>query len=254
MDYVEPKIARDMPGMRLALTAGAPGPWSESAKGIFHVKKIDYVPVLQVGGGQNEDLVAWTGTRNAPVAVYNDEPPKEAWMDILMLAERIAPEPRLVPDDAAERAMMFGLSHEICGEDGYAWNLRLIMFHDVVKAGGMNENFKTMADSYGYTEQTAQAAPEKTAKIVRLLATQLHEQKTRNSRYFVGSQLSALDIYWACFCAMIRPMPQEKCPMSDQLRYLYNNRDAAVDAAIDPVLIDHRDYIYETYLELPMDF
>ena len=75
MDYVKPAAAQEMDGLRLALTAHAPAPYSLSARAILDHHGVAYVPVLQVGGGGNEELVAWTGHRNAPVAVYNDEAP-----------------------------------------------------------------------------------------------------------------------------------------------------------------------------------
>ena len=31
----------------------------------------------------------------------------------------------LVPEDAEPRALLYGLAHEICGEDGLGWNRRL---------------------------------------------------------------------------------------------------------------------------------
>ncbi len=254
MDYVEPKVAKDMPGMRLALTMGVPGPWSESAKEIFRLKGIDFVPVAQVGGGQNEDLVAWTGIRNAPVAVYNNEPPRETWTDILALAERVQPEPRLIPDNAADRAMMYGLAHEICGENGFAWQRRLMMVHDAVKAGMMSDGFEVLANDYGYSETAGDAAPEKSAAVLRLLASQLHEQKARASKYFIGDSLTALDVYWACFCALVRPLPEDQCAMPDYLRTMYQNRDDTVNAAVDPILVAHRDMMYTEHLTLPLDF
>ena len=97
MEYRSVSEARDMPGLRLVLTAGVPGPWGEAAKSILHVKKIPYTAVAQLGGMENEDLVAWTGRANAPVAVYGSEAPRDGWAEILLLAERLAPEPRLVP-------------------------------------------------------------------------------------------------------------------------------------------------------------
>ncbi len=256
MDYVEPKVARNMPGMRLALTMGVPGPWSEAAKEIFRIKGIDFVPVGQVGGNQNKDLVEWTGIRNAPIAVYNDEPPREKWTDILALAERIQPEPRLIPDDPAERALMYGLAHEICGENGFAWQRRLMMVHDAVKAGMMNDSFDVLATDYGYSEAAGDAAPKKTAAILRLLATQLHEQKTKGSDFFIGTSLTALDVYWACFCALVRPLGDDKCvqPMPDYLRRMYEGHDDTVNSAVDPILVAHRDRIYAEYLTLPLDF
>ncbi len=93
MNYVEPAEACEMDGLRLALTAHAPVPYGMSARAILDYHGVRYVPVLQVGGGRNEDLVAWTGHRNAPVAVYNDEAPRVGWLEILYLAERLGSGP-----------------------------------------------------------------------------------------------------------------------------------------------------------------
>ena len=97
MEYKTVAEAKDLPGLRLALTAGGPAPWSQAAKSIFQVKHIPYIPVAQHGGQANEDLVAWTGHRNAPVAMYDKEPARTGWYEILMLAERLAPTPSLLP-------------------------------------------------------------------------------------------------------------------------------------------------------------
>ena len=61
MEYVSIDEAKAAGGLRLVLTGGVPGPWSEAAKGVFRVRQVDYVPVFQEGGGANEALVAWTG-------------------------------------------------------------------------------------------------------------------------------------------------------------------------------------------------
>ena len=46
----------------------------------------------QLGGGENEALRAWTGRDNAPIAVYEDEPGRDGWAEILDLAERLDPD------------------------------------------------------------------------------------------------------------------------------------------------------------------
>ena len=92
MEYVEPADARNLSGLRLVLTTGVPGPWGEAAKAIFAVKKLDYVPVRQTAAEDNADLVAWTGFRNAPQAIYEGEPARIGWEEILALAERLADE------------------------------------------------------------------------------------------------------------------------------------------------------------------
>src|SRR5688572_14096268 len=114
MEYVSVAEARGMKGLRLALSAGVPGPWTIAARALFDVRKVPYVPVRQVIMAPNEDLVAWTGRRNAPVAVYDDEPAVDGWLEILVLAERLGRGPSLFPDDPVERALSVGFSAEIC--------------------------------------------------------------------------------------------------------------------------------------------
>ena len=57
MDYREADEARELPGLKLVLTAGVPGPWGESAKKVLEYKGIDYVPVAQHASRPNEALV-----------------------------------------------------------------------------------------------------------------------------------------------------------------------------------------------------
>ena len=72
--------------------------------------------------------------------------------------------------------------------------------------------------------------------------------------YLVGEGLSAVDLYWATFCAIVRPLPPEVCPMPGFLRAGYAGTTPAVDAVLDPALLAHRDLVYERHLSLPMDF
>ena len=89
--YVEIDHAIGMSGLRVVLTPGIPGPWSESAKGILYVKKIPYVKVRQIVGEENEPLRRWTAQETAPAFVYNEERPRSLWNDQLYLVERLAP-------------------------------------------------------------------------------------------------------------------------------------------------------------------
>ena len=54
-------------------------------------------PVAQQPMVTNDALLAWTGHENAPIAVYENEKARAGWAEILFLAERLAPEPRLIP-------------------------------------------------------------------------------------------------------------------------------------------------------------
>ena len=259
MEYVDVAQAKNRSGMRLVLSVGVPGPWGESAKGIFHVKGIAYTPVAQIPAMQNPELEAWTGHRNAPIAIFEDEPARAGWAEILMLAERLAPAPALVPTDPGLRAQMFGLAREICGELGLGWCRRLMIVDNTLRQMAelppeQRAPVELLGSSYGYTTETAGQAATRTAEILKLLASQLRAQQAAGKRYLVGDQLSALDIYWAAFAALIDPLPADLCPMSDGIRSWYATTGAVVDAATDPALLAHRSFIYHTHLQLPLDF
>ena len=255
-DFVDAAQAAQMSGLRLAVTRFIPGPWSESAKGILHVKNIDHVRVSQHGGEANQALVSWLGINTAPIAVFNNEPPRTGWVEILMLAERLQPEPPLVPRDERQRAQMFGLANELCGEDGYGWNRRLMFFSNWHNALAPDnavalESYQRMSTKYGYGGNLDHARARIVA-ILGLLSEQLLAQRNSGSRYYVGHNLSAVDIYAACFMAMVQPLPIELCPTSPEMHAGYAERDPAILAAADPILLAHRDFIYATHLEMPL--
>ena len=255
-EYVDVATAARAKGMRLVVTQGVPGPWGESAKGILHVKRIPYLKVAQEAAGENAALKAWTGHANAPVAVYDDEAPRAGWAEILALAERVAPIPRLIPEPARERALMFGYAHALCGELGLGWNRRLTGLDRMLPRDGDplrgDGPIETLARRYGYTRENAIAASDRVAGTLAELSRVLREQRAAGSRFLVGDSLSALDIYWAAFAALIEPLPEDVCPMPDYLRAFYTLDDPSARSALDPELLAHRDFVYKTYLELPL--
>ena len=251
-EWIDVETARAAPGLRLVLSAGVPGPWGESAKGLFFAKGIAYARVAQQVGGDNAALRAWTGRDDAPVAMWNDEPPRHHWIDIALLAERIAPTPRLIPEDVEERARVFGLGRELCGELGLGWCRRLMLVQQLMQAAPDLPITRYLASRYGYDAALAAAAPARVAAILRAFAAQLAAQRGAGRRYLVGDALSALDVWWAAFAAMIEPLPHDLCPMRPDTRMAYVTRDPVVREAADPALLEHRDFIYREHLELPV--
>ena len=255
VEYAEIEEARHMSGLRLVLLAGVPSPWGEATKAVFWVKRIPFVRVRYLLGGPNTALREWTGQTSAPVAMFNDERPRTTWVEQLLLAEQLNPAPPLLPADPVQRALLLGLSHEICGEMGLGWCMRLIALHPGLKsAGGTSDEFlRSLAWKYGYSPALAEAAPRRVAEILRLLHGRLEEQHRQGHPFFMGNRLTALDIYWAAFAAMMRPLPHELCPMPEALRQTYTNTDPVVQAAATPLLFAHRDQIYRDHLELPIE-
>ena len=125
--YLSTEQAIARPGLRMVVVGNVPSPWGEAAKGILHIKGLDWAAVRLAY--DDEAQRQWAGQRSGPIAIYDKEPPRAGWAEILLLAERLAPTPALIPADAAERATMFGLAHEICGQEGLGWTRRLQLIH-----------------------------------------------------------------------------------------------------------------------------
>lgn len=252
-DYVEIEAARSLPGLRLVLSQGVPGPFCEAARYCFDVKKVPYVRVRQIPMASDAALEAWTGQTSAPVAVYEQERPRSSWVEIVHLAERLAPEPRLIPRDPEERMRMWGLCHEIAGDGGFGWQRRLMLVHGALAAnadpGGVMAH---LGRKYGYTPETGAAAPARSAEILRTLSAQLVAQQGRGSRYLVGNSLSAADLYWAAFAIMLEPLPEADCTLPPMLRAMYA-APLPVREAAHPLLLEHRDFVYRAHLGLPID-
>src|SRR6185295_1112698 len=204
---VEDAISRR--GLRMVVVGGVPSPWGEAAKGIFHIKGIDWTAVRLAY--DSEPLKDWAGQRSGPVAIYDDERPRAGWAEILLLAERLAPSPPLLPKDAAERALVFGLAHEICGEEGLGWTRRLQLIHVGLQgAGGFAPRVAGyLAKKYGHSPEAGLAAGARVAALLGMLTARLKAQKAAGSRYYVGNALTAVDIYSATFMALFAPLPHE---------------------------------------------
>ena len=169
-EYVEVKEAVKRHGLRMVVVSDVPSPWGEAAKGILHIKGIEWAAVRLTY--DSEALQQWAGQRSGPVLIYNDERPRAGWPEILLLAERLAPAPALLPAQADERALAFGLAHEICGEGGLGWSRRLQLIHaGLNNAGGFPERVsKYLAKKYGYSPEAGAAVGARVAELPRMLA------------------------------------------------------------------------------------
>lgn len=269
LEYVSIAAAREMNGLRLVLGAYAiPGPWREACKGLFDVKGIPYTAVRASNVGASEvdfgragthsELIAWTAQSSAPVAVWNNERPRSAWLDQLNLAERLSAQPRLIPTDIGERSQMFGLINELAGENGLGWNRRWYLVHRALTSlAPDNEEYafwRVLGDKYLYTPAAGAGAVARMVEIITTLDRQLAGQTAAGRDYLLGTQFSALDIYWATFCAVLQPLPAPLCPMASSYRPAYTNDNSAVARALTPALLRHRDRVYHDHLPLPVVF
>jgi glutathione S-transferase len=251
-EYVSVEEAMKRGGLRMVVVGGVPSPWGEAAKGILHIKGIEWVAVRL--DYDSDPLRKWAGQRNGPVAIYENEPPRPGWSEILLLSERLAPTPSLLPEDPAERALVFGLAHEICGEAGLGWSRRLQLVHaGLQNAGGFPERVaRYLGKKYGYSPEAGAASGARVAELLGMLVARLKAQHQAGSRYYVGRSLTAVDVYSATFAALFAPLPHDQCAMEASTRAAFETRDAQTEAALNPILLEHRDMMYAEYLELPL--
>ncbi len=269
LDYLTISQAKKKNGLRLVLgNYPIPGPWRESCKSVFYVKGIPYQSVrtsnedssdLLIGAENSQsELIEWTGQPSAPVAIWNDERPRAFWFDQLYLAERLSVDPPLIPDDINQRTLMFGTINELAGENGLAWSQRLLMVDTPLKILPENDEnrpfWNLLGSKYGYSEKKADAARLKIIDILKKIDGLLNESQSTNNKYFLPSGLSALDIYSACFIGLLKPMSPDRCPMATDFRAVYSSDDSNINSAISNRILDHRDFIYEEHLELPVAF
>jgi glutathione S-transferase len=247
LNYINFEQAQQAPGLRMIVVQGIPSPWGEAAKGIFHIKQLTYSACYH--DPASREMSAWSGSRSAPVAIYNNETPASGWLDILKLAERLQPSPRLIPQDSAQAKKMLDLCENLAGEMGLGWCRRLDSIH---KGNYPQPIANYLAKKYGYRESQGPQYAEKTIALLKQLSNQLKQQQAAGQPYYVGDNITAADIFSATFIACFAPLPQNVCPMNPIIREVFETLDTATAAALDPILLAHRDFIYQKHLALPL--
>jgi glutathione S-transferase len=253
MRFVTLEEARSATGLKLVVAASLPSPWSEAAKGILHVRGID--ALLVRFSSTDKAVREWMGWHNVPVLLADGEPIRTHWTEILETSERLAANhgsPSLVPSDEDERIRLFGLAHELLGENGLVWSGRLLVIHRGLETEG-REGFplriaQYLAPKYGYAPERVDAARARVRSLfdrfARLLA---------GRTYALGSALTALDVYIATAIAPFAPLSEELCPDTHPIvRRAFATASPDLSSAIPPVLVAHRDRIYAKHLELPV--
>jgi len=251
-EYVSVEEAIGREGLRMVVVGGVPSPWGEAAKGLFHLKGLDWVGVRLVH--DSDALLQWAGERTGPVAVYDNERPRPGWREILELAERLAPEPRLVPQAPAARDEVLEVCASISGRGGLNWTRRLQLVHAGLNGEpGFNARASAyLAKKYGHDAESGAAAGARVAVMLGTLAARLKARRAAGSDYVVGDALTAADVHLAAAMALFKPLPQDVCEMSPATRAAFEALDAPTAAALDPVLLAHRDMMYARHLALPL--
>jgi glutathione S-transferase len=252
-DWIGIREARDLPGLRLVLLRGFPSPWSQAARAIFELKHVPFARVCPADDDPPGALVEWTHQSSYPVAMYEDERPRAGWAEILLLAERLGPTPVLVPPDEADRAMMFGLAHEILGEMGLAWCRRLIGLAPHQENRPNDPEVAAYSYKYASGPTDVRAAVQRIVEVLQLLSQQMRRQHEAGRNFLVGSDLSAVDIYWAVSANLLSPLPQDVLPLPGAVREALLREAEPLQHALDPILLVHQRSIHRRYLRLPVE-
>lgn len=237
--------------IKLVVVQAIPSPWSEVVKELLRLKSIDFCAVhLQP---RDPKMQQWAGSASAPSLLVPGDAARTQWKEILLYLETQGP--TLLPSDLQERDESLELIGEILDPGGLCWSRRLVgIAAGLAGTGGYPLPIaKYLAAKYGPVEpQAVDRAHERCLSILERLTSLLREQRSKDSPYFSGSALSALDVYAATAMAVFSPLPEAQCPMNPTMRLAFESLDEATRKALDPALLEHRDFIYREHLELPV--
>jgi glutathione S-transferase len=242
-------------GLRVApVRAGLPSPWSEFVRACFHVNRIPYSLVDARDADRSFTAVkTLTGQESLPVVFWNDERPRANWLEQLILAERISLEPRLLPHDPFERAKVVGLVAELCSEAGFGWHRRVMMIARLLTEPGFDERERGigqyLSKKYRHDTDSVAASTKRCEEIILTFAG----LRSAGAEYLLGPTLTALDLAWTAFAALIEPLPEDLCPMKPLWRNLYTWMPSMTPHHTLEALLAHRARIYRSLLPLPVD-
>ncbi len=250
--FGEFKQDRKQTGLNLQVISGIPSPWTEAVKGILYIKHLPYIAIKH--DPFNEEQNKWFGSNTAPALKANASPGLINWLDILNYLETQSPTPTLFPLDNHDKEIHLSLCHDICSKLGLGWNRRLQSVHQGLSGNGgfPLKIAHYLAVKYEYFESAATLYDDEVNRILTRLKTHLFAQRAIGSPYYIQYQLTALDIYSAVFMAYFKPLENAICPMYPSIRTAFESYNDDVARALDPILFEHRDFIYQEHLELPL--
>lgn len=251
-EYIGVDEAIGRAGTRMVVLGNVPSAWGEAAKGFWHIKGLPFTAVRLVY--DSPALKQWAGQLSGPVVVHDREVPRSGWAEILMLAERLAPTPALLPLEPNARARALGLCDRFCSPGGLGWTRRLQNVHaGLTGAGGFSGRVAGyLGKKYGYDAAQGASYATRVRELLGEFAAALRERQAAGQPYYLGDTLSAVDVYSATFMGLFKPLPESQCRMDPAIRAAFEFLDADTAAALDPLLLQHRDMMYAKHLELPL--
>ncbi len=241
------------PGLRIALVKGVASPWSELCRAIYVASGIPFRLVAAHDPKRGLSVLRpLTGQESLPVVFWNDERPRSNWLEQLHLAERLGGSRALLPTTPIERARATGLLAELCAERGFGWQRRILLIHHLLTAPAFGEAERRIGHylgaKYGYAPEAVAPAAARCEAIVAAMAA----LASGGDGSLLGSELTALDLGWATFAALIQPLPDAVCPMEPLWRELWTWTPEETAPEAVRGLLARRDAIYEQCGLLPV--
>lgn len=247
--FVPLEEAVHMSGVRVTFLEGMPALWAECLKNFLDARKVPYTRALHprfddANPASQDFLYQLTAQRSLPTMLYNDERPRNSWIEQVVLADQLGSGPSLIPTDPEQRVLMFGLMNELLGEDGLMWNKRLCW--------GQN----SFTRKYGYTEEKGASAPTRIIQQLQMFLRRLEQQKAAGTSYLMGDSVTALDIYLATGTYMFAPPGPNIIPRTKEnsrLLEMFATNPPEVQEVLDnaAILMEHRDHVLTTYCVVP---
>jgi glutathione S-transferase len=66
-----------------------------------------------------------------------------------------------------------------------------------------------LAEKYGYRPGIRAEATARIVDVLNVLATRLKAERANGNRFLMGAEVTAVDFYWATFCAFLKSLPHE---------------------------------------------
>lgn len=236
-----------MSGVRVTFIPGLPALFTECLKNMLDAKGVPYTRALHpmMGKGDNQEfLYKLTSQKSLPTMLYNDERPRNSWVEQVVLADKLGKGPSLIPTNPHQRILMFGMMNELLAEDGIIWRKRLLF------------GKSAFTEKYGWSEGAVEEGPQAMAASLTVFIEMIQEQKAEGSCYIIGKSLTALDIYFATATYMFVPPGPEIIPRTKENKGLlmgFSVNPPEVQALLDasPWLIEYRDNILKTHCITP---
>lgn len=255
IQFVDFATARDARGVRMVVSGLLPSPWSEGAKGVFHLAG---VPALAVRFARDEpEMLAWMGAQNVPVVIHDDALPRTGWAEIVSLAERLAGPGALVPIDVEARVRCFGLLNELAGEDGLGWCSRLLMIEAGLETRGARgfplPVAQMLAPRYRQPPSHPGGPRARIREVLERLDGELGRAREAAHAYFFGDRPGALDVYLATFLTPLSGCSEADCPKAlPRLREAFASLSAELGAEVPARLLEHRRQMFDAHLPWPI--